>query len=114
MHESRRFFRREVDVTLHIGNRDVRDQEAIAVAVQLHAAGGVLAVDADNGEVAGTGFEQGAGSRKTLQSEFEVVTRTSLYAQFANKLLEVCTGVGQLRNVIEEGTVGKSERGFIH
>ena len=96
------------DVALHALNRTIGDEKAVTVAMHVEAADGEIARFRGRYEMAGAQLDQIAAVLQTLQRQFEVGAGRAFRAELPHELLEIGTGMGQPRNVVEDGGVGHS------
>ena len=85
----------------------VGDDEAVAVAVHVEAAGGVLAGVGGGDVVAGLELDEVAAGGEAVEDGFQLVAHGAVGAEFADELLEGGAGVRQALDVLDEGGFGE-------
>src|ERR1017187_2275071 len=90
----------DVDIAAKSFDGTVGNQEAVAVAMHIQAAHGVLAAEAGGYEMAGAHFHQVASVGQAIERGIYILTRCAARAEFANQLLEGRAGVGELGDML--------------
>ena len=101
-------FRRQEHIALDAFEGTVGNQEAVAVAVHVHAADGEFAAARGGRVVAGAQLDEIAAGGQSGERGFQLGARFTPGAQLPDKLLKVSTGVRRAGNLFEQRGVGHS------
>lgn len=106
-------FKRDIDVAIDTLDRSVRDEEAVALAMHVEAAGSVFASGLREDIIAVARLDEGGLRGKLSECGFEIFARASTGSQFSNQLFEIGASVRQLRDV-RENQARKAGRFGVH
>ena len=95
-----------IDIALDAFDGPLGDQEAVAIAVHVETADGILAAAGGGDVVAGPRLDQVAARQQAGDGKLKVGAGCALGAQFAHELFEIGFGVRQAGDVVEQRRIG--------